>query len=159
MVLPIAGTGRTHPFGRRIAKTVEGTPDVTTDTYYNTAWQVLEVHEGGDADHPLKQFVWDLRYVDSLVVRFRDAGTDGTIDDTLYYTTDANMNVTALVATDGTVVERTMYDPYGQVTVLSADGASSGRFEHLRPPADVAVFVGLVFLDYLSRVVVPLDGF
>ena len=38
--------------------------------------------------------------------------------------TDANMNVTALVATDGDVVERYMYDPYGQVLVLNgADDA------------------------------------
>ena len=73
--------------GRRIAKTVEGSPDVTTDTYYNTQWQVLEVHEGGDAANPLKQFVWDVRYIDAPVVRFHDGDTNGTIDDTLYYTT------------------------------------------------------------------------
>ena len=51
---------------------------------------MLEVHEGGDADNPLKQFVWDIRYIDAPVVRFHDGDTDGTIDDTLYYTTDAN---------------------------------------------------------------------
>jgi RHS repeat-associated protein len=84
---------------------------------------VLEVHEGGDAANPLKQFVWDVRYVDAPVVRFRDGNTDGDYDDagddTLYYTTDANMNVTALVDTDGDVVERYAYDAYGQVTVLN----------------------------------------
>jgi len=79
------------------------------------------VAEGGDADHPLKQFVWDVRYVDAPVLRFHDGDTDGTIDDTLYYTTDANMNVTALVDTDGTVVERYVYDAYGRVTFLAAD--------------------------------------
>jgi len=88
---------------------------------------VLEVHEGGDAANPLKQFVWDVRYIDAPVVRFHDGDTNGTIDDTLYYTTDANMNVTALVDTDGHVVERYAYDAYGQVTVLhgadDADGA------------------------------------
>ncbi|MFO8014092.1 MAG: hypothetical protein R6X20_12400 [Phycisphaerae bacterium] len=86
---------------RRIETDVAGESGL--DTYYNTQWQVLEVHEGGDAANPLKQFVWDVRYVDSPVVRFHDADTDGTIDDTLYYTTDANMNVTALVDTDGVI--------------------------------------------------------
>jgi len=38
-----------------------------------------------------------------------------------YYTNDANFNVTALVDTSGDVVERYVYDPYGQVTVLDAD--------------------------------------
>jgi len=31
------------------------------------------------------------------------------------------MNVTALLATDGTPLERYVYDPYGKVTVLDAD--------------------------------------
>ncbi|MCC5830341.1 MAG: RHS repeat-associated core domain-containing protein, partial [Phycisphaeraceae bacterium] len=38
---------------------------------------------------------------------------------TLYYTVDANKNVTALIdATTGNVVERYLYDPYGRVMVL-----------------------------------------
>ena len=44
------------------------------------------------------QYVWDARYIDAPVVRFHDSNTDGTLDDTLYYATDANMNVTARVA-------------------------------------------------------------
>ncbi len=76
-----------------------------------------------DADNPLKQFIWGRRYVDSPVVRFHDGNTDGTIDDTVYYTTDANFNVTAVVDTSGAVVECYAYDPYGQVMVLNgADG-------------------------------------
>jgi RHS repeat-associated protein len=48
----------------------------------------------------------------------------------LYYTTDANFNVTAVIDDSGNVVERYAYDAYGQVTVLDtdwtadADGAS-----------------------------------
>ena len=82
---------------------------------------MLEVHEDGDAANPLKQVVWDIRYIDAPVVRFHDADTDGTIDDTLYYTTDANMNVTALVDTSGTVLERVVYDPYGNPTFYDGD--------------------------------------
>jgi len=89
---------------RRIEANVAGESGL--DTYYNTGWQVLEVHEDGDADHPLKQFVWDVRYVDAPVLRFHDGDTDGTMDDTLHYTTDANMNVTALVERRGTEGQR-----------------------------------------------------
>jgi len=107
---------------RRIETNVAGESGL--DTYYNTQWQVLEVHEGGDADHPLKQFVWDIRYIDAPVVRFHDGDTNGTIDDTLYYTTDANMNVTALVNTSGTVLERVVYDPYGKATFYDGSWTS-----------------------------------
>ncbi|MGB2801765.1 MAG: RHS repeat-associated core domain-containing protein, partial [Phycisphaerae bacterium] len=108
---------------RRIVETIEGVPAVVRDSYYSDAWQVIEVQEGGDADNPLKQFVWDPRYVDSPIVRFHDGNTDGAIDDTLYYATDANFNVTSVVDTSGAVVERYAYDPYGQVTILNgADG-------------------------------------
>ena len=34
----------------RIAKSVDGSPAVTTDYYYNDAWQVLEERKGGTAD-------------------------------------------------------------------------------------------------------------
>jgi RHS repeat-associated protein len=62
-------------------------------------------------------------------VRFHDGNTDGDLDggsqegdNTLYYTTDANFNVTALVdAETGGVVERYMYDPYGKATVCEDD--------------------------------------
>jgi RHS repeat-associated protein len=47
--------------------------------------------------------------------------TSGTIDETPYYLTDANMNVTALVDTSGAVVERYVYEPYGAVTFHQAD--------------------------------------
>ncbi len=65
------------------------------------------------------------------MARFRDGNTDGDLndseDDTLYYLTDANFNVTALADTDGDIVERYEYDAYGKATVLhgadDADGA------------------------------------
>ena len=109
--------------GRRIQRTVGETTD---DYYYNEGWQVLETRRGG-VEYPLDQFIWDVRYVDSPVVRFHDGNTDGDLDggsqegdNTLYYTTDANWNVTALVdAATGDVVERYMYDAYGKATVLN----------------------------------------
>jgi len=57
-----------------------------------------------------------IRYIDAPVLRDRDSNDNGTLDETVYYTTDANMNVTALVDTSGTVLERVVYDPYGNPT-------------------------------------------
>jgi RHS repeat-associated protein len=112
---------------RRVEKTVDSSTD---DYFYNSdlglrslggaGWQLLETRTDDDVD-PSEQYVWDLRYVDAPVLRFQDTNTDGTVDNTLDYTNDANFNVTALVDESGTVVERYAYDPYGQVTVLDAD--------------------------------------
>ena len=71
-------TCRYDGFGRRIRKTVEGSPDVTFDYYYNESGQVLEVRKDGDAD-PLEQYVWDIRYIHAPVVRFRDGNTRGDL--------------------------------------------------------------------------------
>lgn len=66
------------------------------------------------------QYVWSLRYIDAPVLRDRDADgdsetgdlgvTDSGLEERLYYATDANMNVTLLVNTDGSVAERYVYD-------------------------------------------------
>ena len=74
---------------------------------------------------PHVQYVWSPRYVDTPIVRFRDMNGDGDFvdegDETLYYLTDANYNVTALVDTDGKVAERYLYDPYGRRHVVNGD--------------------------------------
>jgi RHS repeat-associated protein len=71
-----------------------------------------------------KQYVWDLRYIDSPVYRLRDDSplTGASLDEQLYYTTDANMNVTAVInASTGSIEERYTYDPYGKVTFREPD--------------------------------------
>ena len=105
--------------GRRIQKTVKDVPEVTFDYYYSGR-QVVEVRKGG-SEHPYEQYVWGLRYVHSPVLRWWDENTDGQDIETLYYTNDANFNVTALVNDSGSVVERYTYDPYGKVTFRAAD--------------------------------------
>ncbi|MFO0847175.1 MAG: RHS repeat-associated core domain-containing protein [Gemmataceae bacterium] len=111
---------------RRVSDTASS---VTTDLYYSAAWQVLEERQSGAAK---TQYVWSPVYVDALVERDRDAdGSSGTgpggLEERLYAVQDANWNVTALVNTSGTVVERYAYDPFGAVTVLDASyGGRSG---------------------------------
>jgi len=94
-------------------------PDQMLDFYYSGR-QVVETHKDGDE---YEHFVWSLRYVHSPVLRDRDA--DGQswngLEERLYYTNDANFNVTALINTSGAVVERYTYTPYGQVTIRTAD--------------------------------------
>ncbi|KKN72582.1 hypothetical protein LCGC14_0409120 [marine sediment metagenome] len=132
---------------RRIRKFTpnESNWDVT-EFYYNTNWQVLQEDketlarsgtppaEPAVADDIYCQYIWDLRYIDAVVVRDRDADDNaGTgaygkassgLEERLYYTTDANMNVTALVGTDGNVKQRFEYTPYGEVTELDPDFTS-----------------------------------
>ena len=132
--------------GRRTAKIVRVVDGETvtyerTDYQYDEAWQVLEERsdsfevlggEGGaletPAETPAVQWLWDVRYVDSPVLRWRSVS--GTLDEVLYFCNDANMNVTALVNTSGTVVERYVYDPYGKATCLDlnwANGQATSR--------------------------------
>ncbi|GIW84669.1 MAG: hypothetical protein KatS3mg107_0329 [Gemmataceae bacterium] len=66
------------------------------------------------------QYVWSPVYVDALVLRDRDSDGDGTLDERLWLVQDANFTVTAVVDESGEVVERYIYDPFGQATVLDA---------------------------------------
>ena len=101
--------------GRRVSKTVGET---TTHFLYNENWQVLETREGTSTT-PKEQYLWDPRYVDAPVLRWR---TVGETTETLYYTTDANYNVTALIdPTTGEAVERYAYDAYGKATIMDGD--------------------------------------
>jgi RHS repeat-associated protein len=67
-----------------------------------------------------------VEYVDAPIIRYRDGNVNGDYGDEgnslLYYLHDANFNVIGLVSRDDTgVVERYMYEPYGDMKVLDAD--------------------------------------
>jgi RHS repeat-associated protein len=96
------------------------------DLYYSKDWQVLEEQVSGVTK---TQYLWSPVYVDALVLRDRDADgvSSNGLEERVYVQQDANWNVTALVDTDAAVVERYVYDPYGQATKLSASwGTYSG---------------------------------
>ena len=142
---------RAGGLGRRITKLVRDPSDGKwdrTDYFYNADWQVLEervarnltaAEKDTTVGSPHVQYVWDIRYLDSPICRFRDAnddwdadgdgekdpGSDG-LEETLYYLTDANHNVTALVEPAGNVVERYLYDAYGRVHVLNGAADPDG---------------------------------
>jgi RHS repeat-associated protein len=131
-----------------------------TDYQYDEAWtsassvepQVLEERFAGNqcsadtvATAPHAQYVWDIRYIDAPVLRLRDTAgpscgqPDGDLgdagDEVLYYTNDANMNVTALVNTSGEVVERYAYDAYGTPMVLNGEEGADPDTDSQANPA------------------------
>jgi RHS repeat-associated protein len=133
--------------GHRVKETRGST---TTDLYYSDDWQVLEEREGSSEEW---QYVWSQLYVDALILAedlnvlggFGDdfgGGGDDFGDDPepgtqrLYVQQDANWNVTALVdgnplsQTLGDVLERYIYDPFGQPTILDPSWNTRSASEH-----------------------------
>ena len=98
-----------------------GTTTPTDERWFSLQWQVLETRP---SDGKTMQFVWCPVYVDAMVARDRDTDANGTLDERVYALHDANFDVTALVDTSGTVIDRFRYDRYGTFTVLDPDWAT-----------------------------------
>ncbi|MDY7009363.1 MAG: RHS repeat-associated core domain-containing protein, partial [Planctomycetota bacterium] len=131
--------------GRRVKKHIDTQAPASpngVDTYrhfYYGGWtsassvesQVVEMRESASENtepqtlKPQYQYVWSLRYIDAPVLRDENKDDDDECadanDQRLYYTTDANMNVTCLTDENGDAVERYHYDPYGNVTIYDDD--------------------------------------
>jgi RHS repeat-associated protein len=122
LVFVTGSPGVTHAYdalGRRVK---ESRGASVTDLYYSSGWQALETRNSTTKT----QFVWNPGYVDSMVLRDRDAGGDGVFEQRLYVQQDANFNITSISDDTGTVVERYAYDPYGAVTYLDANWGALG---------------------------------
>jgi RHS repeat-associated protein len=122
--------------GRRVAETSYDSSGNATVTYYlfdgqNEIETRSAAFTGAQAPSPQSltptyQYVWSLLGDKTPLLRDSFSGpTEGR----LYYTTDANGNVTAVVGqqTDGSwgVSERYVYSPYGAVTYYAPDWSSS----------------------------------
>ncbi len=129
-----------------------------TGLYYSSQWQVLEERDTSSGAVE-GQYVWSPVYVDAMVLRERDTdpNTSG-LEERLYVTHDANFNVTSIIGLDGStweVIERYVYDPYGERTVLNADwtvdtdGLSDVVFVHGHQGGRHDLVVGLV--DFRNR--------
>jgi RHS repeat-associated protein len=128
-----------YQYDARNWRVVKLVPNVSnwnrTDYYYSTQWQCVEertltnaASKTTTATVPHFQWVWDLRYVDAVILRDENKDGDnsctGASDQRIFYTQDANFNTTALVDMTGAVVERYVYDAYGTVSVLSGTWAA-----------------------------------
>ena len=109
--------------GRRIVEAVNG--GNTTDLYFDTTGHVIEERQGSTVT---RQYVWGLGAPDQLVLRDDNiAGThnygrtSGGLTERIFVQQDVNQNVTGLVSTSGTVLERFAYDPYGKQYVEDAN--------------------------------------
>ena len=147
--------------GRRITET-DGSGS-TDHLYYSPQWQVIEERQGGTAASDVSyQYVWGAGGVDQLVLR--DTYTGGTIvpASRLYAQWDANGDVTALVNTSGTVVERYLYDPYGSVTVTDANwnplagNASADAWRYLFQGGRLDTATG--WYNFRNRDLIPSEG-
>ena len=97
--------------GRRTQK-LNLTSSATTD-YYLAGQQVVETdYTSGGITALQYQYVWSARYIDAPILR--DDSTNGATYPRLYYLNDANFNVTSLTGTNGSVVERCVYDAYAR---------------------------------------------
>ncbi len=103
-------------------RVTESHPGTLTDLYYNDQWQVIEEQVNGQTQ---TQYVWDPLAMDTLVERDSNP-INGNLTLRLYAQQDTNGNVTALVDTSGNVLERFVYTPYGQLTVLSPTWSTLG---------------------------------
>ena len=90
------------------------------------------------------QYIWSPIYVDTPVLRDTYSGGSVVSGDRLYYTTDANHNVTALVGNvSGTwqVAERYSYTPYGVATVY--DGSWNPIAGNVSQYGNTRLFAGM----------------
>src|SRR5260370_37222747 len=97
---------------------VEAAGANTLDLYFHV-WNVVEERLNGTSTADA-QYVWSPVYVNALILRDRSTAHNGTLDERLWVQQDANWNVTALVNSSGSLVERFAYDAYGAVTYLNA---------------------------------------
>ncbi len=103
----------------------------TNYIYYSNQWQVIEVRTGGTSvSNVSTQIVWSAAYVNAAILQ--DAYSGGVIepDSRLYFLQDANWGTTAVVGYDPStqtwgVVQRYVYDSYGNITILNADWSAT----------------------------------
>ncbi len=132
---------------RRVSETASGT---TTDLYYSANWQVLEEAVSGTTK---SRYVWSPVYIDALILRDRP-----DVSDRQYVQHDANFNVTAILNTGGTVLERYVEDAFGKATFLDASwstlGSSAYAWNYIHQGGRLDTTTGLV--DFRHR---PLTTF
>ncbi len=123
--------------GRNVLLTIEydglgraikrGVGSEATQFYYDTDWRVPEERSSADSTR-LRDYVWGAQYIDELLCRRTYDSQNPTA--THYFVQDANWNVITLLDSQGAVLERYRYDPYGKPTFLNPDGTD--KTENIR---------------------------
>ena len=105
---------------RRITRDLPGT--ATRHFYYSNATQVIDERIGA-SQNPAVQYLWNLGFVDDLVLRDRSTIDDGTFDERLYALTDLRFCVMAITDTNADIQERYSYSSLGVPSVYDAQFA------------------------------------
>jgi RHS repeat-associated protein len=127
--------------GRRVTATASGT---ATDSYFAGG----TVAEDYRSDQAYERTVAAPGYVKAVLLRAKDTDANGSLDQRVYFTADANANVTGVISTTGTVHQHQAYTAYGEVTFTDAswttgiDGYALGRlFQGMRYDATSGWYV------------------
>jgi RHS repeat-associated protein len=113
-----------------LSRRITENPGTLRDLFYSSKWQLLEEDVAGSIQY---QYVWSPVYVDVLIER--DTSTLR-----VYVQHNLNYDITSLISTSAAVLERYIYDPFGQPTILAADWSFRGTSSY-----------GWVFLHQGSR--------
>lgn len=105
--------------GRRIIVTEGGQ---TTHLLHSATGEVLEERASTETGALRIRYLWSLASPGTMVLRERDTDLDGVLDERIGAQQNAGGHVTSLVDTNGNVIERFEYDPFGAFTVLDPDG-------------------------------------
>jgi RHS repeat-associated protein len=126
------------------------------DLFYSAQWQVLEerLRSGGAVGTTAEaRYVWSPVYVDAMVLRERGS-------ERVYALQDGNWNTTALIAAagvpgkaSGEVIQRMVYNPYGEVFLLNPDwteqlGTPLVAWQHLFQGLKFTEATGLGYVRY-----------
>jgi hypothetical protein len=103
-------TAEFDALGRRIKKTVSNSGNLDgTVVYLYDGNKIVETRDGSGTLY--QQFIHGTRYIDELVmVRVKNKGD-------LYVHQDANWNVIGMTDLGGSLVERHVYRPFGELTI------------------------------------------
>jgi RHS repeat-associated protein len=146
---------------RRVKKDLTSGTDVI---YLNDGWHEPEEREWDSTDsrwEPRRQFLYGGLYIDEPLIFDKDTDNDGDCTDAggssrYFYAQQANWNVMAVTSSDGTVVEKVKYDPYGQATVTVQQGQTASGNPCLFQGRRLDSEVGLYY--FRSRVQSPVFG-
>jgi RHS repeat-associated protein len=138
--------------GRRVSKVTEDGSGTTECDYVYDGWALIRERIASGETAQTNSYVYGLDLSGSL----QGAGTIGGILATVregdsapvvgYYAYDANGNVTDLVGTNGTVLARYEYDPFGNPLVATGALAAANPFRFSTKYTDDET--GLVYYGY-----------
>ena len=126
---------------RRIRKVVfdtDGETELSDTRYLYDGWRCVEERDENDSHELRARYVYGGLYIDEPLRMYRDTNSDGDFADAgdvnVYYLQDRLFNVVALTDTDGAIVERTWYEPYGKPTNRRESDGDETVASHLGNP-------------------------